>query len=413
MSRAPRSAAARRDWGSDDTGCTILHVDMDAFFASVEVLDDPALRGRPIIVGGGERGVVAAASYEARATGVHAAMPIGRARALCPQALVLPVRHHRYSEVSRAVMAVLGEVTPALEQVSVDEAFLDVAGAVRRMGPPVAIGRWVREQVRTRVGVPASVGVAGNKLLAKLASTHAKPNGLLLIPQAASVEFVQSLPVGALAGVGQRTRELLERRGVRTVADLAALPVSTLDRWLGNAAGRRLHELAHAIDTRRVEPGRAEKSIGTEATFPQDITDRDFLDAVLLEQAHACAARLRAHDLVAWTVAIKVRHADFTTITRSRSLGAPTDLAADIVAAARQLLTRVEIPRAGVRLLGVRAERLEEAAAGVQGALDDNPHLGQAERAMDGVRERFGTASVGPASLLGRSTTAGRRADLS
>lgn len=406
MSRGPRSAAARRDWGSDDAGCTVLHVDMDAFFASVEILDDPTLRGRPVIVGGGERGVVSSASYEARAAGVHAAMPMGRARTLCPRARVLPVRHARYAEVSRQVMAVLGEVTPVLEQVSVDEAFLDVSGALRRMGPPVAIARWVREQVRRRVGVPASVGVAATKLVAKLASTHAKPDGLLLVPREASVAFVQALPVGALPGVGERTRELLERRGLTTVADLARTPPATLSRWLGAAAGHRLHDLAHAVDPRPVYPARTEKSVGTETTFPADVVDRAELDAVLLAQAHACAARLRAHGLVAWTVSVKLRHADFTTVTRAKSLAAPTDLASEIVAAARALLDRLELPPAGVRLLGLRAERLEDTAAGVQGALDDNPHLLRAERAMDGVRERFGAGAVRPASLLGRPTTA-------
>ncbi|MDD9207665.1 DNA polymerase IV, partial [Georgenia sp. 10Sc9-8] len=366
------------------------------------------------IVGGEHRGVVTSATYEARAYGVHAAMPMSRARALCPHAVVLPTRHGRYREVSAEVMTVLGQVTPVLEKVSIDEAFLDVSGSVRRMGPPVEIARWVRAQVRGRTGVPASVGVGSSKLVAKLASSHAKPDGLLLVPADASVAFVQSLPAGALWGVGERTGALLERRGVTTVADLAATPLPTLHRWLGVAAGQRLHELSWAVDRRRVEPVRVERSVGTETTFPQDVTDHATLRAVLLEQAHATAARLRAEGMLAGTVSIKVRLADFTTLSRSRTLHAGTDLAADLVAAARALLDRVEVPPSGVRLLGLRAERLERADAGTQATLDEDPHRAEAERAMDGVRRRFGPGLVGPASLVRpRSTTAPRPGDIS
>lgn len=417
MSRAPRSEAARRSWGEDDTGCTILHVDMDAFFASVELLDHPELRGRPVIVGGQHRGVVSAASYEARAFGVHSAMPVARARLLCPQGVFLPGRHQRYAEISHEVMTVLGEVTPVMEQVSIDEAFLDVAGAVRRMGPPVAIGRWVRSEVRARTGVPASVGVAGTKHVAKLASTHAKPDGLMLVPLAATVPFLHSLPVGALWGVGEKTRAVLERRGLETVADLAATPLTALHRMLGVAAGQKLHELAWGIDNRRVAPGRMEKSVGTETTFVEDIADRAVLGRVLLDQAHQCAARLRADGVLAATVSIKVRMADFTTLTRSRTLSAPTDLAHDLVTAARELLGSVTIPTDGVRLLGVRAERLvDPRSTGVQGALDEDPQRARAERAMDGVRARFGAGVLRPASLLDTtrgSAFPGARGDIS
>ncbi|WP_043503369.1 DNA polymerase IV [Georgenia sp. SUBG003] len=401
MSRAPRSAAARRSWGDDDSGCTILHVDMDAFFVSVELLDRPELRGRPVIVGGDHRGVVAAASYEARAFGVHSAMPAARAKVLCPQAVVLPGRHDRYAEVSREVMSVLADVTPAMEQVSIDEAFLDVAGAVRRMGPPVEIATWIRQEVHRRCGVPASVGVAASKHVAKLASTHAKPDGLLLVPADATVAFLHSLPVGALWGVGEKTQEALERHGIETVAQLAATPLTVLHRTLGVAAGQRLHELAWGIDPRRVEPTRVEKSVGTETTFAEDVTDRSRLEKVLLRQAHECAARLRADGMLARTVAIKVRHADFTTLSRSRTLPVPTDLAHGINVAARELLAGVEIPPGGIRLLGVRAERLTPAATtGVQGVLDDDPQRALAERAMDGVRARFGSQVLRPATLL-------------
>lgn len=415
MSRGPRSADARRSWGEDDTGCTVLHVDMDAFFASVELLDHPELRGLPVIVGGEHRGVVSAASYEARAFGVHSAMPMSRARLLCPQAVVLPGRHDRYAELSHEVMTVLGEVTPVLEQVSIDEAFLDVSGAVRRMGPPVAIGRWVREQVRERTGLPASVGLATTKHVAKLASTHAKPDGLLLVPAEATVPFLHSLPAGALWGVGARTAEVLQRYGLDTVAQIAATPLAQLHRLLGVAAGQRLHELSWGIDPRPVAPGRVEKSVGTETTFPADVTDRAVLGRVLLDQAHQCAARLRSDGVLAATVSIKVRMADFRTLTRSRTLTAPTDLAADVVAVARGLLAAVEIPPEGVRLLGLRAERLVPASSGVQGTLDERPRRADVERAVDDVRTRFGSTVLGPASLLtrGDSATAGGSGDLS
>ncbi|MFH5822572.1 DNA polymerase IV [Georgenia sp. AZ-5] len=417
MSRAPRSEAARRSWGEDDTGCTILHVDMDAFFASVELLDHPELRGRPVIVGGQHRGVVSAASYEARAYGVHSAMPVTRARLLCPQGVFLPGRHARYAEVSREVMAVMAEVTPVMEQVSIDEAFLDVAGAVRRMGSPVTIARWIRREVRSRTGVPASVGVAATKHVAKLASAHAKPDGLLLVPADATVPFLHSLPVGALWGVGEKTRAALERRGLDTVADVAATPLPALHRMLGVAAGQKLHELAWGIDPRRVVPGRVEKSVGTETTFVEDITDREVLERVLLDQSHQCAARLRADGVLAATVAIKVRMADFTTLTRSRTLPAPTDLGQQIVAAARDLLAGVQISADGVRLLGVRAENLTSVrSSGIQAALDEDPQKARAERAMDGVRARFGPQVLRPASLLDNkrpSAFPGARRDIS
>ncbi|MFD1719310.1 DNA polymerase IV [Georgenia deserti] len=420
MSRSPRSAAARRSWGEDDSGCTVLHVDMDAFFVSVELLDHPELRGRPVIVGGQRRGVVAAASYEAREFGVHSAMPATRARALCPQAVVLPGRHDRYREVSREVMAVLAEVTPELEQVSIDEAFLDVAGAIRRMGSPTAIARWIRREVRRRTGVPASVGVAGSKHVAKLASTHAKPDGLLLVPLEATVPFLHALPVGALWGVGEKSGEILDRHGIETVEQLAHTPLPQLHRILGVAAGQRLHELAWGHDERKVSAAHTEKSVGTESTFGEDITDRRALERVLLRQAHECAARLRAGRVFAGRVAIKVRHADFTTLSRSHTLPAPTDLAQDLYAAGRDLLAGVEIPAAGVRLLGLRAERLADGGVGIQPALDEDPHRAQAERAMDGVRARFGSRGVLPATLLPtgdqrhrRSTTATNRGDIS
>jgi len=401
MSRGERSAEARRDWGRDDSGCTVLHVDMDAFFAAVELLDRPDLVGRPVIVGGEQRGVVLSATYEARRFGVHSAMPMARARALCPQAVVLPPHHDTYARVSRQVMAILADVTPVMEKVSIDEAFLDVAGAVRRLGPPARIAAAIRSRVHAELGVPASVGVAATKFVAKLASSHAKPDGLLLVPRAATVPFLHSLPVGALWGVGDKTRERLHAYGIDTVAALAAQPVRTLHRILGVAAGQRLHDLANGRDSRAVEPHRTEKSIGTETTFAAEVSDRATLEAVLLDQAHRCAARLRAGGLVGRTVAVKVRYADFRTITRSRSTEA-TDVAHDVFALAAALLADVPVPPSGVRLLGVRVEQLQPAGEGIQLRLGEEDHRRDAEAAMDSIRGRFGPAALRPASLLPR-----------
>jgi DNA polymerase-4 len=389
---------------------------MDAFFAEVELLDRPALRGRPVIVAGEGRGVVLSATYEARASGVHAAMPVRRARALCPTAVVIPPDHARYRAVSSAVMAILGSVTPVLEPVSIDEAFLDVSGARRRLGSPVAIGAELRRRIREELGVPASVGVASTKHVAKLASSHAKPDGLLLIPQAATVEFLHSLPVGALWGVGERTGERLASHGIRTVGDLARTPSRQVERLVGGAGGRRLVDLAWGRDPRAVEPVRREKSIGIESTFPRDVAERESLLAVLLEQADRVAGRLRAASLLCRTVSIKVRMPDFTTLTRSHRLDTPTDLARDLHAAGRRLFAGVEVPAGGLRLLGLRAEGLCEASgAALQGSFDDlsEPTWRRAESAMDEVRARYGSAAVTAGSLVRPRATASAIGDLS
>lgn len=402
MSRAPRSSAARRSWGTDDSATPILHVDMDAFFASVELLEHPELRGRPVVVGGTDgRGVVSAASYEARVYGVSSAMSMAEANRRCPQAVVLPVRHGLYSSVSRRVMAVLEEVTPLVEKVSVDEAFLDVSGARRRMGAPVRIAEWIRSEVRARVGVPASVGVAATKFVAKIASSHAKPDGLLLVPADATRDFLDVLPVGALWGVGDKSARALERWGIRDVRTLAATDVRRLERILGVAAGRHLHDLAHGIDPRPVSPGREEKSVGTESTFFETITDREHARLVLLDQAHQCAARLRDGHLRGRVVVVKVRGADFVTVTRSRTLSTPTDLARDVFAVVERLFADLPTPGGGFRLLGVRVEGLSRPDDGVQLLLDDDPRRGASERAADAVRRRWGDAALAPASLLG------------
>jgi DNA polymerase-4 len=424
MSRGPRSAQARRDWGSDEDGCSILHVDMDAFFASVELARRPALRGLPVIVGGAQRGVVLAATYEARAYGVHSAMPMASALRMCPQAVVLPPDHHAYHEVSEGVMGVLRDVTALVEQVSVDEAFLDVAGARRRLGPPSRIAGLIRTEVRDRYGITCSVGIATTKFVAKLASGHAKPDGVLLVPRAATVDFLRVLPVGALWGVGERTEAALARWGITTVAQLADSDLPTVRRALGPVVGSHLYDLAWGRDPRPVQPGREEKSIGAEETFVEDVADLRVVQAKLLELADRCAERLRRHGLVARTVSIKVRTSDFRTLTRSRTLVTPTDVGREMYLAARSLIAAVDLGGLPVRLVGVRAESLSPAAGAVrQPTLEEAAAEGpaaprrDAERAMDAVRDRFGAAAIqaGAArvSTSERSTTTFVPADLS
>ena len=403
----------------DDTGCTILHVDMDAFFASASLLAHPELVGTPVIVGGGSRGVVLSATYEARAFGVASAMPMGRARRLCPQATILAPEHELYSRISAAVMATFADITPYVEPLSSDEAFLDVAGAVRLMGPPATIAQRIRDTIADEQGITCSVGVASSKFVAKMASGLAKPDGLLVIPADEVVTFVQQLPVGALWGVGDKTEEALARLGLKTVADIAHTPRATLVRGLGEATGNHLHDLSWGRDPRSVEPIRRERSIGNERTFDHDVDDPDIVHRTLLGLSDKTASRLRAAGLVGRTVSIKVRFADFTTITRSRSLRDATDVSRDIAALARELYDALGLQRARVRLVGVRVEQLSEAASTpVQVALDEPEHgWREADRAIDRASARFGAGSVRPASLFADRPrtgppTAGRGRDL-
>ena len=404
MSRSTRPRDLRRDWGDDDEGCSILHVDMDAFYASVELRRRPELRGRPVIVGGESRSVVLAATYEARAFGIHSAMPMTQARRLCPQAVVVPPDHASYQEASRAAMAVLTEVTALVEQVSVDEAFMDVSGARRRLGAPVEIGTHIRSRVQERVGITCSVGVAGSKFVAKLASGFAKPDGLLLVPRAATVEFLHALPVTALWGVGDRTAAALARWGLTTVRDLAHADVPLLQRAVGRASGAHLHDLAWGRDSRPVTPARPEKSIGAEVTFEVDTTDLAVVDRHLLALADRCARQLRARGRAARTISIKVRTADFATSTRSRTIAVPTDVGREIHLVARGLMAATDLGGRAVRLVGVRAEGLvdlDSQPLTLEEAVDDGPGARRrAEEAMDAVRHRFGTAALGPASLV-------------
>jgi DNA polymerase-4 len=387
----------------------VLHVDIDAFYASVEVCERPELAGRPVVVAGGsnpagERGVVLSASYQARAFGIRSAMPVVQARRLCPYAEFVPPRFARYAEVSRGVMALFREVTPLVEPLSLDEAFLDVGGSVRRLGmSPAGIGEWIRGQVYDAHRVSCSVGVAPSKFLAKLASRLAKPDGLLVVPADGVLEFLHPLPLSALWGVGTRTAQVLRRLGCATVADVAGTPLPTLRRAVGAASAQHLHELANGRDDRRVVPDLPEKSVGAEETFARDVADRAVLRRELLRLVERATAALRHRGLRGRTIVLKIRYIDFTTIRRSRTLTDPTDSAHAVYAVVTELLD-THLPRGmPVRLLGVRVEQLLRDAAGEQLTLDGGSataHWPDAERAADAARSRFGSAAVRPATLL-------------
>jgi len=388
--------------GSSDAGCTILHVDMDAFYASVELRHRPQLRGKPVIVGGGTRGVVLSATYEARALGVHSAMPMSRARRLAPEAIVIEPDHRAYGDVSRGVMSIFETITPLVEPLSLDEAFLDVSGSLRRLGAPTAIGELIRARVADEQGITCSVGVASTKFIAKLASTRIKPDGLLVVPADQVIDFLHPLPVGALWGVGERTEEQLARLGLRTVGDLANTPIQTLQRALGQAQGRHLHELSWGRDPRPVVPNLPDKSIGAEETFDADIDDPVLIHAHLLGLADQVGARLRRAERVGRTVQLKVRFADFSTLTRSRTLPAATDVTQQIYDAARTLFDALGLQRVRIRLVGIRVEGLLPVSGTAQQLALGEPEHGRrdAEVAVDALRARFGRTAVRPARLV-------------
>jgi len=387
----------------DDTGCRILHADMDAFYASVEVRDQPELAGRPVIVGAKGRGVVLSATYEARAYGVRSAMPTSQAMRLCPAAVVVPPRRDAYAAASREIMKIFRAVTPLVEPLSLDEAFLDVAGARRRLGPPARIAGLIRDQVREQHGITCSVGVAPSKFIAKLASARCKPDGLLVVPAAEVLRFLHPLPVEALWGVGERAAQKLARLGLRTVGDIANTPEATLSREFGAAVGRHLANLASGRDNRAVETEVAEKSIGAEETFSEDIADADVIRRELLRLSERTARSLRSGGYAAKTIVVKLRLANFTTITRSRTLAEPTDVARHIHATACALYSSAGLdPHAALRLVGVRAANLT-AAAGAQLELGERSRgWPEAERAMDKITARFGSTAVRPAALVER-----------
>jgi DNA polymerase-4 len=407
---------------------------MDAFYAAVEVLDDPSLAGRPLIVGGtGARGVVAACSYEARVYGVRSAMPAVRARALCPQAIFLAGRFDRYQEMSAGIHAVFSDVTPLVEGIALDEAFLDVRGAEALFGPAREIAAQMRARIREELGLSCSVGVARSKFLAKLASEAAKPKahpdgtragvGVYVVEEGEELAFLHPLPIEALWGVGPATSTRLRALGLTTVGSLAAVPPATLEAAVGRSHGRHLHQLASGIDDRRVEPNRAAKSVGHEETYPTDHTDPARLHTEVVRMADAVASRLRAAGVGGRTVTLKVRYGDFRTITRSRTVPEAVDAGRDIATTAAGLLAELDVSQ-GVRLLGVSVSGLGPAAIGgveqlslslgaaptgeggaptpPPGAAGANlPGWAAAADAMEAVRRRFGARSLGPAALIG------------
>ena len=387
----------------DDSATPILHVDMDAFFVSVELLKRPDLRGRPVLVGGtAGRGVVSAASYEARRYGVNSAMPMSLALQRCPNAVVLRGDYASYTEYSRRVMQIFEEVTPLVEKLSIDEAFLDVSGARRLHGSPAEIAWGLRRRVHDETGLTCSVGVAATKFVAKVASSRAKPDGMLVVPADRTLEFLHPLPVSALWGVGKVTEESLTRIGLRTVGDVAAMPADALARALGPALAAKLAHLSMGVDARDVVTGREEKSIGHEVTFGYDLTDLEQLRRELLRLSDDVAVRLRRAGVVGRTVVLKLRYGDFRTVTRSRTLGEPTDVARRIYDEASAALGELAGDGARIRLIGVRAEQLRPSGSGAM-LWDPDEEWREAERTIDEVTARFGRGAVRPASLVKRA----------
>ena len=376
---------------------------MDAFFALVEVRENPSLAGKQVIVGyDGNRGVVLSATYQARKLGVHSAMPMSRALRLAPNAIVVEPDHEKYSEVSENVMAIFESITPLVQPLSVDEAFLDISGAQKLMGTPSQIGEVIRARVSDEQGITCSVGVASTMFVAKLATNFAKPDGLHVVPADKVIEFLHPLPIGALWGVGEKTAEQLSRLGLVQVADIANTPVKTLARVIGQAAAEHLYELSWGRDPRTVTPNQAEKSIGAERTFEADIDDPEEILAQILDLSNKVAKRLRAANYFSRTITIKVRFADFTSVTRSKSLTSSTDLATDIYATSKSLFEAMHLQRARIRLVGVRATGLVPTSeSSIQLEFSDRDSgWREAEEAIDQVSLKFGNSAVKPARLI-------------
>ncbi|MBV0894717.1 DNA polymerase IV [Microbacterium sp. NC79] len=388
--------------GDDDSGTSILHVDMDAFYASVAILDDPSLAGKAIIIGAPEgRSVVSSASYEARRFGVRAAMPMGQAIRLCPHGVIVTPSFHRYVEVSKQVMEIFQRFTPLVEPLSIDEAFLDVSGARRLWGSPGQIAALIRETVEREVGITCSVGVAATKHVAKMASTLCKPDGMLFVPEAQTLSFLGPRSVRQMWGVGPKAAEALENRGIRTIADVRATRTAALNRALGPAMGNRVRELAHGVDERIVVTEHAEKSIGHEETFERDVADKEQLRSELLRLADRVGIRLRKAGVESRTIAIKVRFNDFSTLSRSQTLPEPTDVGMRIADAARDLFETIDLV-APVRLIGVRAEKLQPKGGSALALWDDDKDWRRVDDALDDAAERFGSGAVTRAAFLGR-----------
>lgn len=386
----------------------MLHVDMDAFYASVEQRDDPTLRDRPVAVGGGgDRAVVAAASYEARAFGVRSAMPMVRAHRLCPDLAVVSPRFDAYREVSDAVFDVLRDVTPLVQPLGLDEAFLDVGGAVRLFGDPVTIGHAIRARVRADLDLPCSVGVAPTMSVAKLLSGRAKPDGLLVLRTHEVLDYLWPLPVSALWGAGPRTCATLDQYGFRTAGQVADADPRTLARVVGEAVGAHLQRLARGEDDRRVTTSRPAKSISASTTFDEDVDDPVMLQRRLLRLAEGVGRRMRRGGHAARTITLTVRFANFDTITRSVTVDDPTDRTRDVVDLAGALLDALRLERVRVRLVGVGVSNLVEAAAARQLRFDLDPRWEAVDEVADEVATRFGDVRLQPAVLLDDDRLAG------
>ena len=391
----------------------ILHVDMDAFYASVATRDRPELWDVPVIVGGGYRGVVLSANYAARAHGVRSGMPSTRARRLCPEAVTVPADYDAFTTVSAAVMENFRSITPLVEVMSLDEAFLDVRGSVRRLGPPVVIAERLRATIHDEQGITCSVGVAASVSVAKLASRRAKPDGVVVVPPEEITSFLHPLDVGELYGVGEKTQAMLHRLGLKTVGDVAHTPLRTLQRAVGDGLGQHLHELAWGSDRReivaRTAPvfgpgpgGDPDKSMGAQETFGRDVDDRELVLREILKLTAKVTGRMRVAGVVGRTVSITVRFADFTTITRSRTMSEATDVTQEVYRAAVRLYDALGLQRARLRLVGVRVEGLmPRNTEHRQLVLGEREHgWSEADRAVDRATRRFGSAAVRPASLL-------------
>jgi DNA polymerase-4 len=386
----------------------ILHVDMDSFFVEVERLDAPELRGRPVAVGGtGPRGVIASASYEARVHGVRSAQPTATARRLCPQLVVVPSAHGKYGEASSEVFTIFRSFTPLVEGLSLDEAFLDVRGLRHHHESPVGVGEAIRKKLRDELGLPASVGVASVKFIAKLASEAAKPDGIRHVPMGEQDSFLRALPSTAMWGVGPATQAALARLGVESVGDVADLPEEALSRAVGPTTGRHLHDLARGIDSRPVIPDTSAKSLSVEETYDRDLVGRDLIETALLGHAQRLSGRLRRAGLKARTIGIKVRYADFDTITRAQTVSQAVDGQRQIYRIARGLLAQLE-DLEPVRLLGLGATTLEPAGEPAQMALEGDLDWDRMEDAIADIRDRFGDEAVGPARLAGRGDSSTR-----
>ncbi len=396
----------------------IIHLDLDAFYAAVEILDNPDLSGKPVIVGGGEkRGVVSAASYEARKFGIHSALPIATARRLCPHGVFLPVRMGRYKEMSERVFGIYHRFSPLVEALSIDEAFLDVAGTKRLFGGPEEIARRIKEAVTAETGLTVSAGVAGTKFVAKIASDMQKPDGLTVVPRGKEKEFLWPLPVGKLWGVGKVTGAALHRMRVRTIGDLASVPKESLKRRFGEN-GLHLHRLANGIDEREVEPDHEVKSIGHEDTYDEDIRDGEAIRKELLSLAQRVSARMRRKGFRGRTVTLKVKYHDFTMVTRAVTIPSATDDGGAIYRTVLPLLQKTEAGRRPVRLLGISLSQLESEAEKqvrwgqmplfrgkepvAEGTIEpekDPEQVAKLNEAVDRIREKFGEKGIRPGTL--------------